>query len=449
LRRPGNDGSRPSRTNPRAPLAALLSFLFPGLGQAYNGDGLIAVGLAAPVVFVAVVAAILFSFAWSTLVVRLLDVRFLVGLLALDAVLLAWRLVAILQAHARRGGLHPGQWTTYLTAALVVLTIAMHALPGWYAAAVIDTLGAVAQGGGGGNGDLRDAFGGNADGAPAPSDMPDPTRERINVLLVGIDWQPGRGEHLTDTMLVVSIDPVSGRSAMISVPRDLYGARLPDGRTYNAKLNSLLVIATINRQEYPLGGVGTLKAAIGKLLGVRIDYFAAINLPGFQRAVDSIGGIDIVVPRAINDPTVGFRMDAGLHHMDGATALAYVRSRKGAGDNDFTRAARQQEVLAAIRARLTAGNLLTGLPALLASVKTTISTDVPSDQIPLLAQAVERANMATAEKAVIQPPLVRPDTGPGGAYILVPDFTAIMALGRRLMTDRASAVANSAASPTP
>ena len=135
--------------------------------------------------------------------------------------------------------------------------------------------------------------------------------------------------------------------------------------------------------------------------------------------------------------------------MDGATALAYVRSRKGAGDDDFTRAARQQEVLAAIRGKLTAGNLLTGLPALLASVRTTISADVPSDQLPLLAEAVERANMDSAEKAVIQPPLVRPATGPGGAYILVPDFTAIRQLGQRLMTDRASAVANSASSPTP
>lgn len=154
MRRPVHDGSRPSRPNPRAPLAAFLSFLFPGLGQAYNGDGLIAIGLAAPVVFFVVVATALLLLASSTLFVRLLDIRFLVGLLALDGVLLAWRLVAILQAHARRGGLHPGHWTTYLTAALVVLTVAMHALPGWYAAAMIDTLGAVAQGGDGGNGDF-------------------------------------------------------------------------------------------------------------------------------------------------------------------------------------------------------------------------------------------------------------------------------------------------------
>src|SRR5207237_9295945 len=148
------------------------------------------------------------------------------------------------------------------------------------AAAVIDTLGAVAEGGSGGNGDLRDAFGRLSDALPAPSGMPDPTRERINVLLVGIDWAPGRGEHLTDTMLVGSIDPVTGRSAMVSVPRDLYGAHLPDGRNYNAKLNSLLVVATLDRQQYPLGGVTTLKGAIGELLGVRIDYFAAVNLPG-------------------------------------------------------------------------------------------------------------------------------------------------------------------------
>ena len=436
--------SRPSRPNPRAPWAAFLSFLFPGLGQAYNGESLVAMGLASPAVVLILIAIVLIAFAPATLFVRLLDIRFLIGLLVLDLVLLAWRLVAIIQAHGRQSRWRIGHWTTYVSGLVIILTIAMHAVPAWYAVAVIDTLGAVAQGGTGGNGDLRDAFGGAA-GAPAPPEVPDPERERINVLLVGIDWQPGRGEHLTDTMLVVSIDPLTGRSAMISVPRDLYGARLPDGRAYNAKLNSLLVVATINPQQYPLGGVGTLKAAVGELLGVRVDYFAAINLPGFQHAVDSIGGIDIQVPRSIYDPTVGFRMDPGWHHMDGATALAYVRSRKGAGDNDFTRAARQQEVLAAIRAKLTAGNLFTGLPALLSSVRTTISTDIPSDQIALLAEAVQRANLGNAERAVIQPPLVRPATGPGGAYILVPDFPAILQLGRRLMGDQASA----AASPAP
>ena len=126
-----------------------------------------------------------------------------------------------------------------------------------------------------------------------------------------------------------------------------------------------------------------------------------------------------------------------------------MRSRKGVGDNDFTRAARQQQLLTAIRAKLTAGNLLTALPGLLDAVRTTISTDIPSSQFPHLAQAVQDADLSNIRKAVIQPPLVHSATGPGGAYILVPDFSAILALGQRLMGVDAGASPTPSASPTP
>ncbi len=443
--------------NPKAPLAAFLSFLFPGLGQAYNGETGIAWILAVPIVLLVLLVILAVSLAGSSLLVDLLDVRFLVALLVLDGLLLVWRLIAIVQAHLRRERPDWRRWTTYATAAVVVLTLGMHLLPGYWAVKGIDTLANVALGGSGGNDQLHDSFGGVDVELPSPSALPNPTTDRINVLLVGIDWTPQRSEHLTDTILVVSLDPRTGQTAMISVPRDLYGAKLPDGRSYNSKINSLLIIATLQKQNYPLGGVGTLKATIGQLLGIRIDYFAAINLLGFKQAVDSIGGVDVVVKRAVNDPTysdeygnhVGFHISAGPHHLNGHVALAYVRSRKGVGDNDFTRAARQQQVLTAIRSKLTAGNLLTALPGLLDAVKKTISTDVPSGEIPKLAQAVQDADLSNVQQAVIQPPLVTPATGPGGAYILVPDFAAILALGQRLMGPRAGTASASSSSPSP
>jgi polyisoprenyl-teichoic acid--peptidoglycan teichoic acid transferase len=450
--------SRSVRSDPRASLAAFLSFLFPGLGQAYNGQLLPAWLLATPIIVLVIIGIGLVVVGQSSLLARLLDVRFLAGLIALDLVLLAWRLVGIIQAHASRERPSWRRWTTYLTAGIAALTLAMHALPAWYAAVAIDTLRAVAQDGSIVTGDeLHDSFGGVNVALPSPSEIPDPKHERINILLVGIDWKPGRGEHLTDTMLVVSLDPKTGQSAMISVPRDLYGAKLPDGRTYNAKLNSLLITATLYKGEYPLGGVGTLKATIGKMLGIRISYFASINLLGFKQAVDSIGGVDITVTRAINDPTyfdendvkAGFYIEPGRYHMDGHMALAYVRSRKGIGDSDFTRAARQQEVLTAIRAKLTAGNLITSLPGLLDAVKHTISTDVPGDQLSVLAQAVQDADLANVQRAVIQPPLVHSATGPGGAYILIPDFAAILQLGQRLMGEHGTAAVSTSPPATP
>ena len=117
----------------------------------------------------------------------------------------------------------------------------MHAVPAYYAVKAIDTLGSVSLGGGSAP---RSATSSSAfEPLGEPSGQPDVgAGERVNILLVGVDSSPERTTQLTDTMLVVSLDPEGSRSAMISVPRDLYGVPLPDGTPYNQKLNSLMVI---------------------------------------------------------------------------------------------------------------------------------------------------------------------------------------------------------------
>ena len=375
------------------------------------------------------------------LLARLFDVRFLVGLILLDVVVLAWRMVAVVQAHGHRARPTLRNRATWVTAFLVTVTLAMHALPAYYAVKAIDTLDTVALGGTHG-GDLQDPFP-DLSGLEAPSGQPDVNAgQRVNILLVGVDSLPGRTTSLTDTMLVVSLDPNGTASAMVSVPRDLYGVPLPGGGFYNQKLNSLMAYSASRPKDFPLGGVGTLKATIGKLLGVPIHYFAAINLLGFKQTVDAIGGVDITVQRAINDPTyadefdrpIGFYLKPGTYHMNGHTALAFVRSRKGAGDSDFTRADRQQQLLAAIRDKLTAGNLLLALPGLLDAVKNTIATDVPSDRIAALAQAVQSADMSRLQRIVLQPPLyLQADPFSSAGYILIPNLLAIRAIGLALL----------------
>lgn len=423
----------------RASLAALLSFLFPGLGQAYNGQAELAWALAAPIVILigSIVAVLLIGS--SQLLARLFDVRFLIGLIVMDVVLLAWRLVAVVQAYGRRARPSLRSRATWAMGLLVALTLVMHAVPAYYAAKAIDTLDSVALGG---SQEVHDSFG--IGSLSEPSGQPDVVAgERVNILLVGVDSLPGRGTALTDTMLVVSLDPHGTASAMISVPRDLYGVPLPDGKPFNNKLNSLMVYASGHPDAFPLGGVGTLKATIGDLLGVPINYFAAINMFGFKETVDSIGGVDITVERAINDPTywneydqqTGFFLKAGTYHMNGHTALAFVRSRKGVGDSDFTRADRQQQLLTAIRDKLTAGNLFLALPGLLDAVKNTISTDVPSSRLAELAAAVQGADMSRLQRVVLQPPTyMRADPFSNAGYILVPDLEAIHAIGEQLLS---------------
>ncbi len=433
----GRFGPRPS--GPRAALAAFLSFLFPGLGQAYNGEAWLALLLAVPIATLVGLGGLVVAAGSSQLLARLFDVRFLIGLIVMDVVLLGWRLIAVTQAHGHWDRPSFRSRATWVTAMLVTATLVMHAVPAYYAVKAIDTLNAVALGGG--SGDVGDSF---AIGSLAePSSQPDVGHgERVNILLVGVDSSPTRQTQLTDTMLVVSLDPDGTASAMVSVPRDLYGAPLPDGTPFNRKLNTLMVYAAGHPDDFPLGGVGTLKATIGNLLGVRIHYFAAINMFGFKQTVDSIGGVDITVQRAINDPTywneydklTGFYLKAGTYHMDGHTALAFVRSRKGAGDNDFTRADRQQQLLTAIRDKLTAGNLLLGLPSLLDAVKNTIATDVPSGRLAELAAAVQRADMSQLQRIVLQPPeFMSVDAHSSAGYILIPNLEAIRAIGEQLI----------------
>lgn len=435
-----------NRSDPRSVAAALLSFIFPGFGQAYNGQWALAALLAFPVLLAVALGVLLLASSGSSVVSRFLDTRLLVGLIVLDVALLGWRLVAILQAHAERGRLTFRAWPTWVTGGLVVATLAMHALPAYYAAKAIDTLDSVALEGGGALFDDRE---GRDIQITAPSDQPEVMRgERVTVLLVGIDYAPGRQTNLTDTMLVATLDPNTGEGAMVSVPRDLYGVPLPDGSTYDAKLNSLMTVASADPVNYPEGGPATLKAAIGELLGTPIHYFAAIDLDGMREVIDTIGGVEVIVERAINDPQYhdpftnqrGFSIEPGRHHLGGDAALAYVRSRMGEGDNDFTRAERQQQVLTAIAAKLTAGNLLVTLPGLLDAVRDNMATDMPSARIPDLAGVAQDADLGGLERVVLTPPeYVTAEPFSAAGYILHPNLEAIRDLGRRIFgTETAS-----------
>jgi LCP family protein required for cell wall assembly len=316
----------------------------------------------------------------------------------------------------------------------------MHAMPAYYAAKAIDTLGTVALEGGGA---LLDERAGRDVAIPVPTYQPQlGLGERVTILLVGIDFAPGRENELTDTMLVTTLDPETGEGAMISIPRDLYGVPLGDGRVFNAKLNGLMTTAEDDPAGYPLGGLGTLKAAIGELLDTRIHYVAAIDIEGMRHVVDTIGGVDVTVERAIDDPRYhdtftgqrGFFIEAGPQHLDGQTAMAYVRSRYGAGDSDFTRAARQQQVLTAIARKLTAGNLLLALPGLLDAVRENLATDIPSNRFADIAAEVEEANLGGLERVVLTPDdgFVVVEQNEVAGYILHPDFEAIRAMADRI-----------------
>lgn len=431
-----------SHADARAPLAAFLSFVLPGLGQAYNRQFRLALllGMPAAVLGWLVVAV---AAKGSTVVIELLDVRVLVAVILLNVALAGWRAVAIFQAHTAREAPGLERWTTWITAGLLLATIGMHLVPAWYTTAAIDTLTVVSRGGGGGGGILqapKDLLGAvpSHDQQPTPVREPKPSpvglSERFTVLLVGIDVGPGRRTYNTDTMIVATLDPESG-ALMVSIPRDTFGTPLGDGRVYNAKLNSLLAYARLDPGTYPLGGPETLKAAVGALLGIKIDYIAAVDFLGFTSAVDAVGGVDVTVVRAVHDYAypdeynrlVGFHIEPGTYHMDGYTALAFARSRMGAGDNDFTRADRQQRVIQALVTKMTSGAWLLNVPSLLDAVGSTVATDIPVELLPRVARALLDADLSDIDRLVIQHPLVYSDNLTDGTYVLIPDIDAIQA----------------------
>jgi LCP family protein required for cell wall assembly len=221
---------------------------------------------------------------------------------------------------------------------------------------------------------------------------------------------------------------------MVNVP-------LPDGRTWREKINSLDAYARHNPRQFP-GSDGTghdvLAGALGKLLNLKISYWAAVNLPGFVRVVESLGGVDVKVARAFCDPTYdeygfsrGFSITAGWHHLNGQQALAYARVRKASGESDFTRAARQQEVIAGLRDGIVRRGLLSDPVGLMRALGQTLQTNVPRALLPELADLMARIDRTRTYRAVISHPLVDSDFDARGS-IQVPDMLGIRVLAVRL-----------------
>ena len=288
---------------------------------------------------------------------------------------------------------------------------------------------------------------------PAPSGSPEPsasvapsatpTVPRVTGLVVGVDSGVGRSTSLTDTMIVVSLDPVGNTVSMVSIPRDMVDVPFSDGRKYRGKINSLAAYARNNPRQFP-GSDGTgydvLMDALGTLLKEPIQYYAKVDLGGFVRVVDTLGGVNVNVARAFCDTHYseygyenGFSITAGRHHLNGLQALAYARVRKPAGESDFTRAARQQEVISAIRDAVVKGGFLNDPIGLLKSLPGTAETNVPRKALPDLADAASKVGRDQTYRAVIDHPLVQGRYDSRGS-IQAPDIPAIRALAAKLFT---------------
>lgn len=452
-------GAQDEPRHPRPWLAALLSFIFPGLGQAYAGQPALATILGLPVITLVLAALVAWNGFGGPLRNGMLSSGFLFAVMAGNFVLLCWRAFAISHAGLSRPISDPHQRHIALTsvAILIVLTISMHAWVG----IVVSHL----------DGTLRQVFGGTLvpnEPLPEPSGSSEPVNlpryrwdgtDRINVLLLGTDAHETRNEVLTDVILVVSVDPVAGTAEMISVPRDTGFVPLPDeslyvGALYPDKVNALSTVARLDPQTWcpdlvddpDACGLRTIERSIGLYLGIEIHHYALVDMAGFAELIDAVGGLRLCLPGELTDPEFDGSLDnrsvgeplvlpSGCHEYDGIDALSYARSRKGwiempdgtrEPQSDFSRNERQQTVLLALRDELAQADLIFELPAVLRAIGRTVSTDFPRDQAGDLASLLPVIAAPDIERVVLgYPEFVDLPAEPDVNYLLVPKRDAI------------------------
>lgn len=218
----------------------------------------------------------------------------------------------------------------------------------------------------------------------------EPPVGQTNILVLGVAGENQIGADLTDTMIFVSLDHNSGKTLLLSLPRDIWIASL------RTKLNSV----------YHYQGMAETKKILSEILGQPVNYGVVINFTVFKKIVDSLGGVIVEVERSFDDykyPIAGkekddcggdknyqcryehIRFEVGLQKMDGETALKYVRSRNAEGDEgtDFARSQRQQQLILAIKNKVLSPRFFLDFRRPLQLIKVVswnIKSDIPSEK---------------------------------------------------------------------
>ena len=225
--------------------------------------------------------------------------------------------------------------------------------------------------------------------------------ERLNLLVLGGDAGPRRSGLRTDTIMVASVDPVSGRAALIGLPRNFGGVSLTDGTVVPVELLNAVYGWGQKHPELFAGpdpGAAATRNVVENITGLQIDYYMLVDLTGFGDLVDAFGGVQLEVAKPVEGPlydpeTGGYemtRIETGSQHLDGDHALAYARARYGS--SDYARMGRQRCILASMARHADPLQLLRSLPDLLSVIEANMSTDLPVELLPELIRLAPRVD---------------------------------------------------------
>lgn len=267
---------------------------------------------------------------------------------------------------------------------------------------------------------------------------------RINILVMGIPGGDYPGAELTDTIMVVSIEPQGRGVTMLSIPRDLW-VKIPNHGFQ--KINEAHAIG--EQTKYPGGGPQLAKETIQQLLDLPIHYYIRVDFVGFKKLIDAIGGIDVTVEKDLKDywyPNQNggretFYLKKGTYHMDGELALKYARSRQST--SDFDRARRQQQILIAAKDKVLKDKTyldIKKMEEILKIVGDHFKTDLQIWEIKKIAEIGEKIDYNKIFNYVLDnsPSGILISSNKGGAYVLLPknnDYAKIAAFAHQIFDD--------------
>jgi LCP family protein required for cell wall assembly len=373
------------------------------------GALLLILGVAAPL-------AVLGWAAWERdrLIALGIDDRFLGAVVIVGAVAMLARAVAVgevMVSQRNRGG------RLGITGVLAGLAVVALAVPAVWGIVQVERARAL----------LDDVFAGTAD--PIFTGDGDVDGDGVRtVLILGGDTGPGRPGLRTDTMILAVIDEASGRTGLISVPRNLEGLQFPPdsalGKDFPDGFPGIAnaVYAHVEARD-PLKwiygweeidpGARALAEGIGYSLGIGIDDIAIVEMQGFRDLVDSVGGVTVVLDRELPlppdlpgiDEAVPTTIGPGPVRMDGTLALAFVRSRYA--DSDYQRMGRQRQLLAALVADVGVVDAVTGFSDAVSTLRDTVRTTLTRDEFADLADAASGGGRVV-ESVGLVPPVFQP-----------------------------------------
>lgn len=253
--------------------------------------------------------------------------------------------------------------------------------------------------------------------------------DRVTLLLMGLDyrdWSEGVDVPRTDSMILLTIDPLNKTAGMLSIPRDMW-VNIP-GFGYH-RINTAYPLG--EGSKLPGGGAGLAMKTVEQFIGVPVDYAALVDFNALVKFIDTLGGLDMHIKEEITVDPVGKgntkKLEVGVQTLDGATVLAYARMRY-TKDGDFDRSKRQQEVIMAMRDQIVTFNqlpmLVSKAPQLYKDLSSGIRTNLTLDQVIQLAWLGTQVDPANIKRGVFDPHkdinYVTANTQDGKQEVLVP-----------------------------